>query len=84
MIQSVIDLIETVYFFLWGDWIRIPAPWGGNIELPLLVLLLVPTGIYFTIRTGFLQIRLLPDMISILLGRDKEGHGAKNGTDRPF
>ena len=79
MIQNIIDLIETVYFFLWGDWIRIPAPWGGSIELPLLVLLLVPAGIYFTIRTKFLQIRLLPDMISILLGRDKEGHETKNG-----
>ena len=33
----------------------------------LLILLLIPTGIYFTIRTKFLPIRLFPDMIKSLL-----------------
>ena len=31
----------------------------------LLVLLLIPTGIYFTVRTRFLPIRLFPDMLRV-------------------
>lgn len=46
----IIHCIEQVYYFLWGDWIRLPLP-GGTLSLPLLVLLLIPAGIYFTVRT---------------------------------
>ena len=59
----MIELIGKVYSFLWGDLILIPLPGGGNLGLSLLVLLLIPTGIYFTVRTRFLPIRLFPDMV---------------------
>ena len=56
-------IIELVYNFLWGDLVTLPLPGGGTLGLPLLVILLIPTGIYFTIRTKFLPIRLFPDMV---------------------
>ena len=65
--NTIINLIEKTYYFLWGDWIHLPLPGGTIINLPLLVLLLVPTGIFCTIRTRFLQIRMLPDMLRALL-----------------
>ena len=54
----VLAVIEAVYRFLWGDLFTIPIGNGNGIGIPLLVLLLIPTGIYFTIRTKFLQVRL--------------------------
>lgn len=70
----MIALIETVYNFLWGDWILIPLPGGGSLGISLLILLLVPAGIFFTIRTKFLPIRLFPDMVRALL----ENRGEKS------
>lgn len=72
LIQPVIAVIEAVYSFLWGDLITIPLPGGGSIGLSLLVILLVPTGIYFTIRTKFLPIRMFPDMLRALKEKKKE------------
>ena len=60
----IVNLITTVYNFLWGDLFTIPLPGGGSLGISLLILLLIPTGIYFTIRTRFLPIRLFPDMRS--------------------
>ena len=34
-----------------------------------MIILLIPTGIYFTIRTKFLQIRLFPDMVRALVAK---------------
>ena len=55
------NLIHLVYNFLWGDLITIPLPGGSSLGLSLLVLLLVPTAIYFTLRTRFLPFRLFPE-----------------------
>ncbi len=76
---GVIALIEAVYRFLWGDLITLPLPGGGSLGLPLLVLLLVPTGIYCTLRTRFLPIRLFPDMLRATLQRNGGKHGGKHG-----
>lgn len=65
----IISIIEQVYSLLWGDLITIPLPGGGSLGISLLVLLLIPTGIYFTIRTKFLPLRLFPDMIKSLLAK---------------
>ena len=59
-------MIEKIYTFLWGDLIRIPLPGGSTLGISLLILLLIPTGIYFTIRTKLLPIRLFPDMVRAL------------------
>ena len=39
---------------------------GTSIGIPLLVILLIPTGIYFTVRTRFMPIRKLPQMVRAL------------------
>ncbi|MCI8453877.1 MAG: alanine:cation symporter family protein [Lachnospiraceae bacterium] len=66
-------IIEVVYGFLWGDWLTIPLP-GITVHVSLLVLLLIPTGVYFTIRTRFLPVRLFPDMLRAVTEK-KAGQG---------
>lgn len=68
----MVRLIETVYQFLWGDLITLPLPGGGELPLSILVILLIPTGIYFTVRTRFLPVRLFKDMVSAVLEK-KDG-----------
>ncbi len=58
-------VFTTVYQILWGDLITIPLPQGSSLGLSLLVLLLIPSGVYFTLRTKFLPFRLFPKMIRI-------------------
>lgn len=65
----IVELIEKVYSFLWGDLIHIPLPGGGSVGISLLIILLIPTGIYFTVRTRLLPIRMFPDMIKALTGK---------------
>lgn len=64
--------IQAVYQFLWGDLFRIPLPGGPSFGVSLLIILLIPTGIYFTIRTRFLPVRLFGDMVRALTGKKKE------------
>lgn len=63
--KYIIDTITTVHNLLWGDLFALPLPGGGTLGISLLVLLLIPTGIFFTIRTGFLPIRLFPEMLRV-------------------
>lgn len=65
----MVTLIETVYNFLWGDLFFLPLPGGGSLPLSILVILLIPTGIYFTIRTRVLPVRLFKDMVGAVLGK---------------
>ena len=67
----IITIIEKIYSFLWGNILRIPLPQGESIGISLLVLILIPTGIYFTIRTRLLPIRLFPDMVRGLTEKKK-------------
>ena len=62
----IVQLIEAVYNFLWGDLFQIPLPVGGSIGISLLIIFLVPAAFYFTIRTRFMQVRLFPDMVRAL------------------
>lgn len=58
-------IFQAIYQFLWGDLITLPLPGGSSIGLSLLVLILIPSGIYFTLRTKFLPFRLFPEMLKI-------------------
>ncbi len=73
----MLKLITVVYDFLWGDLVRIPLPGGSSLGLSLLVMILIPAGIYFTIRTRFLPFRLFPEMIKITL---KSNQTTKKGN----
>ena len=65
--STIINLIEAIYGFLWGDLVTLPLPGGGSLGLSLIVLLLIPAGIYFTVRTRFLPLRLFPEMVRTML-----------------
>ena len=63
--QGIVSLIEAMYNLLWGDLISIPLPGGSSLGLSILVIILIPSGIYFTIRTRFLPFRLFPEMLRV-------------------
>lgn len=69
------QIISFLNALLNGELFSIPLPGGNSIGISLLVLLLIPTGIYFTIRTKFLPIRFFPEMLRISVekrtGNDK-------------
>ena len=74
----IVQLIENIYQFLWGEWIHVSLPGGGSLGLSLLIILLLPAGIVFTIKTKFLPIRLFPDMVKALTANNKNGKDEKS------
>lgn len=65
-------IVQFIYQCLWGDLITIPLGNGSSLGLSLLVILLIPAGLYFTIRTRFLPFRLFPDMLRITISHNKK------------
>ena len=66
------ELFRTIYNILWGDLVTIPLPGGDSLGLSLLVMILIPAGLYFTIRTRFLPFRLFPEMLRVTLESNKK------------
>ena len=58
-------VFHAVYNVLWGDLITVPLPGGSSLGISLLVIILIPSGIYFTIRTRALPVRMFPEMLRI-------------------
>ncbi|WP_031547676.1 alanine/glycine:cation symporter family protein [Oribacterium sp. FC2011] len=77
------QLFQFVYNFLWGDLVKIPLPGGSSLGLSLLVILLIPAGIYCMVITGFLPIRLFPEMIRVSMEKnvDKDKKGGVSGLE---
>ena len=73
--QTFLTIVSIVYNFLWGDLFSIPLPGGGSIGISLLVAILIPAGLFFTIRTKFLPIRLFPEMVRISIETRSSGKG---------
>ena len=69
-------LFSALYNLLWGDLITIPLPGGSSIGISLLVLILIPAGIFFTIRTKFVLVRFFPEMLR--LATEKRDADQKN------
>ena len=67
------NIISVIYNLLWGDLFQLPLPGGSNVGISLMVLMLIPAGIYFTLRTRILPIRCFPEMVRIALEREKKG-----------
>ena len=65
--------IEFFNGLLWGVLVTIPLPDGSSIGLSLLVMILIPAGIYFTIRTKFLPIRCFPEMLRVAVEKKTGG-----------
>jgi AGCS family alanine or glycine:cation symporter len=74
--KFIVNATTAVYNLLWGDLFTVPLPGGGTLGISLLVLLLIPTGIFFTIRTRFLPIRLFPEIIRVTVEKrtNREGN----------
>ena len=60
MMDEIKNIIAVIYGFLWGDLITITLPGGGSLGLSLLVIILIPSGIYFTIKTKAVLFRFFP------------------------
>lgn len=75
--EKKMSLIAAIYNFLWGDLFTIPLPGGNSAGISLLVLILIPAGIYFTVQTKALPIRFFPEMLRISVERSK---GKKKGA----
>ena len=77
------QLFQFVYNFLWGDLVKIPLPGGSSLGLSLLVILLIPAGIYCMVITGFLPVRLFPEMIRVSTEKnvDKDKKGGVSGLE---
>ena len=58
-------MFDFIYNLFWGDLFTIPLPGGSSLGLSLLVLILIPSGIYFTIRTKCLLVRKFPEMLKV-------------------
>ena len=71
-------VIDFLNWLLWGDLITLPLPGGGSIGLSLLVMILVPAGLFFTVRTRILPIRCFPEMLRISV--EKNSHQDKPGS----
>lgn len=63
-------LVQIIYQVLWGDLFTIPLPGGSSMGISLLILLLIPAGLFFTIRTKFLPFRLFPEMLKISVSKN--------------
>lgn len=74
--DCIVKIIESVYNFLWGNLIVLPLPGGGELPLSLLVIILIPAGLYFTVRTRFLPVRLFPDMVKAVTGKKTKEKGS--------
>ena len=84
MKEGIVAVIKKVYLFLWGDLITVPLPGGGSIGFSLLVILLIPTGIYFTVRTRFLPVRMFPDMVRALTDKMNRKDGGLSAVQALF
>lgn len=75
-------LITIIYNLLWGDLFQLPLPGGSAVGISLLVLLLIPSGLYFTFRTKFLPVRFFREMLRISVEKrnnGRRGNGAISG-----
>ena len=74
------NIITILYNLLWGDLFTIPLPGGSSLGISLLVLILIPAGIYFTFKTKFLPIRLFPEMVRVSIEKQtNDRNGAISG-----
>ena len=70
----IMTAFYAVFDVLWGDFITIPLPGGSSLGISLLILILIPSGIYFTIRTRFLPFRLFPEMVRVTVEKKEPSH----------
>ena len=76
----MMTVFKAVYNLLWGDLVQIPLPGGSTLGLSLLVMILVPAGVYFTVRTRFLPFRFFPEMVRVTMTNNKKTEHGLSGV----
>lgn len=69
-------LFTAIYQILWGDLVTIPLPSGSTVGLSLLILILIPLGVFCTVRTRFLPVRLFPRMLKLVVEKKESSHNS--------
>lgn len=77
MVEGILGLfqrlVSSINGLLWGNLFTVSL--GETVlELSLLVVILIPAGLYFTIKTKFLPFRLFPEMIRCVLEPKSSGN----------
>ena len=70
------EFLQKIYQLLLGN---APVFSVFGLEIPLLVLILIPVGLYFTIRTKALPIRMFPEMLRIASEKNQKKTGGLSG-----
>ena len=71
---------NELYNLLWGDLFTIHLPGGNSLSISLLVLLLIPSGVYFTVCTKCLPLRMFKEMLHVALEKKQtKEEGALSG-----
>lgn len=65
-------IVDDVYNVFSGDIITIPLPGGKTLGLSLLVIVLVIMGLYCTVRTRCIQIRMIPEMLRVVTKKEEK------------
>lgn len=69
-IQACVGLVNGLNQVLWGDLVVLNFNDGETVfGLSLLVILLIPAGVYFTIKTRFLPFRMFPEMCRVMMAK---------------
>ncbi len=74
--------MKVFYFFFnlfWSALFYIPLPGGARLGIPLLVLILIPLGIFYTVYLGGVQFTKFPLMIKLTLEKKGAHEGALSG-----
>lgn len=66
-------VIRFLNWLLWGDLFTLSLPGGGSIGLSLLVIILIPAGLFFTVRTKCLPVRCFSEMLRISVEKGNKG-----------
>ena len=73
LVLTIVKIVMALNKLLWGDMFILEFSNGETkFGISLLVILLIPAGLYFTVKTRFLPFRLFPEMIRATL-RKKTG-----------
>ena len=70
-------IYSAILYFFTGALFKIPLGEGSSIDISLMILLLVPTGVYFMIRTKFMPIRMFPEMLRLSTRKKSNENGEK-------
>jgi len=74
------NIYKAILYFFTGALFKIPLPGGSTLDISLMILMLVPTGVYFMFRTKFVPIRMFPEMLRISVEKSEKKDGEKKGA----